>query len=467
MASGRGIRLSESTAHRSDLELSTLLAGSNISDVLFPSAEIDTLRSGLAETAFQLAVDTTVDPLALSRAGAPLFRRTQVVVTPDGSAAVGLGSAWTAAGSGPGRFSDLAAKLGAATPGEAPIFTGFSFHHDGPSSEEWAGFAPAEAVVPEIAVVSDGATGRLIVTGSSRRHLDKLVELLAGLDTPPPAGTFEPGYHAVVSHPPPSDWKIEVEEALGVIGEDELAKVVLSRSVVVRTERPPDGFELLEQLRDSYPQCYVFAWQSDDGVFIGASPELLMRKQGSALRLNPLAGSARRGEGEVDDRYLGEALLASAKDRREHQLVVDDIATRLAPLVTDLDIPTRPALRRMATVQHLSTEIVGRVRPEVGPLQLVEAMHPTPAVGGTPRRAALAFVEKVEGIDRGWYTGGIGWVTAAGDAVFAIPLRCALIRGTRSHLYAGAGIVKDSTPDGELDETRLKFRPMLSLLTAT
>jgi isochorismate synthase len=229
----------------------------------------------------------------------------------------------------------------------------------------------------------------------------------------------------------------------------------------------PNAFDLVDHLRETYPQCHVFVWQVGESTLVGASPELLLAMTGRSVRVNPLAGSARRGEGEADDRALGEALMHSAKDRHEHDLVVQDIADRLSPVVKELHIPSKPSLRRMATVQHLSSEIVGRTAHTIHPLDLVDIMHPTPAVGGTPRNAALAFVDKIEGIDRGWYAGGIGWLTAGGDATFAIPLRCALIRGNTASLYAGAGIVGESRPESELDETRLKFRPMLSILTAT
>lgn len=437
--------------------------------VLFLPEEIEALRVRAASvTSDQITITTGVDPIKLLRAAAPLFRRAQLICQPDGVVMAGLGAAWNASGAGRDRFGRLQARIDSAGIGaEAPIFSGFSFSADGPRSDEWEGFASAEAVVPQVAITQAGELSHLIMTRAAGLDFDQLVDLLAGLDDPGPVLPFDPGDHSVVSHPPITQWRTEVEEALGAIAQGDLSKVVLSRSVVVTTESAPNAFDLVDHLRETYPQCYVFVWQSGESAFIGASPELLMQKSGDALRVNPLAGSARRGEGEADDRAVGEALMHSAKDREEHALVVEDIAARLGPLVAHLEIPPQPSLRRMATVQHLSTEIIGRIDDSLHPLQLVDAMHPTPAVGGTPRMEALAFVDKVEGIDRGWYTGGIGWLTADGSATFAIPLRCALIRRRNAHLYAGAGIVADSRPEAELDETRLKFRPMLSVLTAT
>lgn len=435
--------------------------------MLFPLDELEALRSQLDQAGDQLVVATEVDPINLARAAGPLFQSAQLMCAPDGSVVVGLGSAWKAVGSGSARFEMLNRRIESADAGAAPIFMGFGFHPDGPRSGEWTEFGSADALVPQVSIVRTESSSQLVLTRGPGSELGDLIDLLAGLVSQPPAEPFEPGDHSVVSRPSSAEWRTEVEEAVGAIRDGDLSKVVLGRSVIVTTENAPQAFELVDHLRETYPQCFVFAWQAGESTFVGASPELLLEKSGSSLRLNPLAGSARRGEGEADDRAVGEALMHSPKDRREHSLVVEDIATRLEPYVSELSIPAQPSLRRMATVQHLSSEILGVLAPGVSALQLVGVMHPTPAVGGSPRAEALAFVDKIEGLDRGWYTGGIGWLTSAGDATFAIPLRCALLRGRHAHLYAGAGVVADSSPEGELDETRLKFRPMLSVLTAT
>ena len=393
--------------------------------VLFPAEEIEALRSQVSNDGAPLSIATAVHPVDLVRSAAPLFRQAQLICHPDGTAVAGLGVAWSAAASGGERFDRLRGKLELAdVPPGAPIFSGFSFNPDGPRTEDWVGFPSAAALLPQVALV-DGYQGRqLILTPVPGLGHSDLIELLAALETPGAVLPFDPGDHSVVSHPPTAEWRTEVEEALGAIAQGDLSKVVLSRSVVVTTELAPNAFDLVEHLSETYPQCHVFVWQVGESTLVGASPELLLAMAGRSVRVNPLAGSARRGEGEADYRALGEALMASAKDRHEHDLVVQDIATRLGPVVKELHIPAQPSLRRMATVQHLSTEIVGRTAHSIHPLDLVDIMHPTPAVGGTPRNAALAFVDKIEGIDRGWYTGGIGWLTADGDATFAI--RCAV-----------------------------------------
>ena len=224
---------------------------------------------------------------------------------------------------------------------------------------------------------------------------------------------------------------------------------------------------MFRQLAVSYPQCFNFAWKSRGSVFMGASPELLAAIDDSAFVSNPLAGSAARGEGESEDEAIGLALLNSHKDQEEHRLVVEDMGRRLRPVVHDLAVPESPVLRKMATVQHLSTTITGSVENGTGVLDVVDAVHPTPAVGGVPRDVAVDYIAAHEPLDRGWYTGGVGWMSPAGAGEIAIGLRCGLINGSRTTLFAGAGIVGDSVSGDEVLETRLKLRPLLELVAST
>jgi isochorismate synthase len=275
------------------------------------------------------------------------------------------------------------------------------------------------------------------------------------------------GDHALESWPPVAEWRTTAAEAVTAIRSDSFRKVVLARSVVVRSVEAPDAFDLLHHLEGSYRRCHSFGWSPGRATFLGASPELLIRLDAGHLTSNPLAGSAPRGEGEDEDRAFAQALLRSEKDRIEHRLVVEDVVERLRPFATDLHVAETPSLKRMATVQHLSTQIGGTAKPSAHVLDLVGAIHPTPAVGGTPRSEAVSFIEKVEAIDRGWYAGGVGWVDGAGDGEFALGLRCGLIEGRSARVFAGAGVVADSDPESELLETRLKLRPLLELLAAT
>jgi isochorismate synthase len=265
--------------------------------------------------------------------------------------------------------------------------------------------------------------------------------------------------------PSARDYAAAVATALVRIRRGELRKVVLARTVEVRAGRSLDPRMLLHRLRAVDPDAYTFAAPTNDGVIVGASPELLVSRFGHEIRSNPLAGSAPRS-GDVDeDRANAEALASSAKEREEHAIVVEAVAETLAPFCEELTWDPEPVLRETPNVWHLSTSFRGVLRdPPPTALDLVEALHPTPAVAGTPTDAALAAIDELEPFERGRYAGPVGWVDADGDGEWAIALRCAELRGDRATLYAGAGIVAGSDPDAEVDETERKFRAFLDAL---
>jgi menaquinone-specific isochorismate synthase len=253
-----------------------------------------------------------------------------------------------------------------------------------------------------------------------------------------------------------------VEAARDAIRDGRLDKVVLSLQVLATSASPFDQRRVLARLAGEYPECYTFAFDS----FVGASPELLVRRQGRSLRSQPLAGSARRGATPEEDAELGAALLASTKDRWEHDLAVVTVVEALHPLCRTLRIDPDPSLLRLANVQHLATEVVGELSGDPVPdaLSIAGAVHPTAAVCGTPSRKALALIRELEGPNRGRYAGPVGWVDARGDGEWAIALRCAELSGTTARLFAGCGIVAQSDPGAELEEARLKLRPVRSAL---
>ncbi len=430
---------------------------------------IDSLAADLIDRHDHLqvaSVSADLDPIALVRAGSATSGWAGYFSSPAGVEIAGLGVAWRTAASGPNRLIDLDRAIRARETG-IPLVVGFSFSPHGPRLAEWNGFAPASAVLPLISVVRRNGENRLLVAIPPGRASRDILELLLGLVAPDPIRVFEATDHVVESRPPPAAWKDAVSEAVGAIRAGSLEKAVLARSVSVRTDVPARPFDLVSQLRSGYPYSFTFGWQEGDSAFIGASPELLIARSGLEISTNPLAGSAARGKDDLEDTRLGHALAVSRKDHREHMLVVEDIRTRLAPLTDELGVPAEPVLRKFPTVQHLSTEITGRLAQPRSVVELADVLHPTPAVGGTPRDDSLLFLDKIEEIDRGWYAGGIGWCDPSGDGEIAVALRCGLLRGSTAYLYAGAGIVVDSDPDEELFETRLKFRPMLDLLSAT
>lgn len=409
-----------------------------------------------------ISVDTDLDPLDVVRAGSEAFGWAGFYSSPEGASIGALGTAATYAASGPNRLTTIDGEIRDLPP-DAHLLVGFAFDDEGPSGIDWEGFPSATAVLPEVTVVRVGGRSTLTVAVRPGSDGRVLLAILSALRIPDEVIGDREVDHTVESRPLPDDWRDLVGEALGSISAGEFTKVVLARSVVVHTPRPLGPFDLAAQLRNRYPGCRIYGWQQGDSTFLGASPELLVAREGERFQLRPLAGSAPRGESPESDRELGDALLASAKDRLEHSIVVDDAVGRLADLTRGVTFPASPMLQRFATVQHLATPISGSTDRRL--LDLADALHPTAAVGGFPRTAALAFIAKQEGIDRGWYSGGIGWLRPGGDGELAVALRCALVRGDHAIVYAGNGIVEGSDPERELTETRLKLRPMLDLLT--
>jgi isochorismate synthase len=413
------------------------------------------------------SIDVEFDPFDFARTGALLVDRAVAFSTPSNERLAGLGTAWRAKASGAGRFGSLRDQLASLGHPGLRAFIGFSFLPDGPTTDAWNGYEAAEVFIPRIAIEANGSGTRLTVVIPEGDQPDSTLELLASMRKPTWLAVDDTGDHSIESHPHVTEYASSVATAIDAIRAGDLEKVVLARSVIVNSSEPVAILRVFRQLAELYPQCYNFAWKSGDAVFMGASPELLVDVRGVSVRSNPLAGSIRRGEGEAEDSALGRSLMSSSKDREEHRLVVDDLVERLSSLASDIDVPTAPVLKKMASVQHLSTEISGRLEDGNGIMDVVDALHPTPAVGGVDRAAALSFIRQTEQIDRGWYTGGVGWMNGAGDGAIAIGLRCGLVRAGRTQLFAGAGIVADSMPDAELRETRLKLRPLLDVLATS
>ncbi|MDI1430301.1 isochorismate synthase [Polyangium sorediatum] len=252
-----------------------------------------------------------------------------------------------------------------------------------------------------------------------------------------------------------------VREALDAIRAGEIDKVVPVAATRVRPVRPLDARVALSRLAEAYAETTRFAVQRGEHVFLGASPERLISRRGRVVRTDGLAGTVRRG---ADDASLVQALLANAKERREHALVVEAIAAVLGPRCDTLDVPDAPSIRSLPNVHHLWTPIRGALRDDTHVLALVEALHPTPAVSGTPREQATAWIVTHEPDARGWYTGAVGWFDAAGDGDFSVAIRAGLVSPDEAWLYAGAGIVEGSDPLAEYAETRAKQAPMLAAL---
>jgi menaquinone-specific isochorismate synthase len=268
---------------------------------------------------------------------------------------------------------------------------------------------------------------------------------------------------------PHEAWCDSVEAATTRIHAGDLQKVVLAQALAVTLDRPLSLADVLTRLGETYPDCYRFlveptADEPDDRpAFFGATPERLVTRHGRTVTTDALAGTTGRGDTPAEDDWLAEELLADEKNVHEHELVAETIREQLAPFTSTISAGQR-RVRRLATVQHLFTPITATLGGDTHVLDLVEALHPTPAVGGLPPERALATIRETEPFDRGWYAAPVGWIDAAGNGTFAVAIRSALARGTETTLFAGVGVVADSDPDREWDEVQLKYRPILDEL---
>ncbi len=275
--------------------------------------------------------------------------------------------------------------------------------------------------------------------------------------------------------PAPEQYGDMVRKALRLFEQGELKKIVLSRAMDVRLDRPLDYTRLLPDLLSRNAHGYTFAvpiWAEGGNaeptaVMVGASPELLVRRSGDRIYVNPLAGSIGRNSDPEKDQALKEGLARSEKDLREHGYVVADIARILRGYCDELDVPAGPSVIGTDTLWHLSTYITGRLRdPSVTALDLSCALHPTPAICGHPTAVAFSHIRELEPFDRGYFAGLVGWQRANGDGEWALALRCALHTGSSQlRLYAGAGIVAGSDPDSEIRETATKMETFMRAIS--
>lgn len=355
---------------------------------------------------------------------------------------------------------------------------GFAFDERGGQSATWEGFAPASLVVPEVALArrgeqtwitwtvalrggdDDGMGSAGAVLDAVRRRAAELVERPLPLLDPSPVGRF-----TVESPIPPAHYEEAVARAVERIKSGAMEKIVLAREVHVHAPADYDAAAILDVLRGGFSGCFVYAVGRGDATFVGATPELLIRREGMRASTVALAGSIRRGTDPATDDHLADSLLHSDKNRHENGVVAKRIKAALAPFSVWVTAPDEPVVVRVANIQHLATPIRAQLSDAVGALTLAGALFPTPAVGGEPHAVTSGLIPALEGLDRGWYAGALGWTDATGDGEFCVALRCALLRGRLAYCYAGAGIVADSDPAAELAETEVKLGALLPVLT--
>ena len=348
--------------------------------------------------------------------------------------------------------SDLPPATGALAVG------GFAYRPDREPAGAWAGFPALLMRVPAVAVTR--VRGRTFVTSIADGG-DELLELAPSSAHAPAARHLD-----VSSIRNPVAWAAAVDTAAARLRAGEAAKVVLAREVVARGDGVVSAGAVARSLRSAYPSCFTYLVSGGDGTaFAGASPELLVRRSGSRAYSQPMAGSVARGASESEDDRLAKQLVGSAKDAAEHALVSRFVLGALHPHATSV-VARPPEVVRFTNIQHLATAVEAQLSiPPAEALELAAALHPTPAVGGWPRDDADRIIDDLESMERGWYAGAVGWTDSRGDGEFAVALRCGLLWEDGARLYAGVGVMPDSDPARELEETELKFRALLSALT--
>ncbi len=359
--------------------------------------------------------------------------------------------------------------------GAGPVFVGgFSFAEAGGAAPEWSSLAPAQLLLPELSLVrGDGearATLNAVVDGDEAPEavLERLERRLASIDPAARMPLFDPHLvesPRVSSAAPPEHYEGAVARAVERIRAGELEKVVLAREVRVHAPRDHDAAALFDGLRTGFPGCYCYLVGTPDVSFAGASPELLVRREGGRVQTVALAGTTRRSADPAVDRHLGEQLLSSPKNRAEQAIVTRRIERRLRGVSVWVAPAEEPVLVKVQNVQHLATPIRAQLAEPRSAIELAGLLHPTPAVGGEPWGRAQRLIPELEGLDRGWYAGPVGWTDLEEDGEFCVALRCGLLRGEVAHLFAGDGIVRDSVPAEELAETEAKLAALLPLLS--
>ena len=398
-----------------------------------------------------------IDPIEAFAQASDVDQRSLWLRPSSGDALVGIGAAQTLTGSGAARF-DMVSSQWRALLAEADIdprdgvgprlFGGFSFDPSAGSTPTWNGFGDARLVLPERTITIRAGAAWLTTNGVHGQQQ---------VGAEPRTRSAEPSLS-------PAEWQSLVRDVAEAIRANVsgLRKVVLARAEHGRPTRSIE--DALRWLAAEYPTCSVFAIANREACFLGATPEHLISLRRGIATTTALAGTAPRGQTPADDERIAQQLAHDPKERTEHALVVDALRDGLTEVSSRVVADAQPRVHKLPNVQHLLTPIRAQLRPGRTVLDLVERLHPSPAVGGMPREAALEVIREREALDRGWYAAPMGWVDQNGEGDFVVGLRSALVRGDRATLFSGCGIVGGSHPAKEWAEWEWKLRPMRAAL---
>lgn len=378
-------------------------------------------------------------------------------------------------------WSNARDLLGDAPPeeGGARLYGGFAFRSDHRQSDEWDGFPTALFHLPAVEISGGNGAVRLrarAVAGADESDTEVEHRLRARLDEVCHSANGLSNVGATTAVPVGVDrrdsdraaWEAGISECLRAIAGGSVSKVVLARTLDVVTERVLNPIEVLAHLWEHNRGTHVFLFEPQPGAaLVGAAPETVSTLRRGAFQATAVAGTIGIGDGPDTQRALAIRLLASAKDMAEHRIALDDMVARLTPLADNVEAQPEPHVLTLSRIQHLETDIRASIPEGTTVLDILEALHPTPAVCGLPRDAALDVLSRREPFERGWYAGPVGWFDGQGNGVFAPALRCAVARGRHWRLFAGAGIVAGSDAAMEWEESGIKFEPVLRALKAS
>lgn len=355
-------------------------------------------------------------------------------------------------------------------PGTGPIaLGGFSFDPEKETSGLWKKFEGSQFRIPAYLLTVRGDASYLTINclvgkaenaAQLEESMEKSKQLLLNKAPQLPAGPkimarkdIEPEY-----------WKETVKKATDSIQSGEAEKIVLAREMRVEFEEEASLASVLRNLSNAQKTSYIFAFEQEGNCFLGASPERLVKVEDRKLLSTCLAGTARRGFTQREDEMIGKKLLYDKKNRQEHDFVVQMIKQAVEGCSRHINVPEVPALLKLKHLQHLYTPVEARLDDAYTIIDVVKRLHPTPALGGLPKQNSLAFIREHEKLDRGWYGAPVGWMDAYENGEFAVAIRSSLVQGKEASLFAGCGIVQDSDPEAEYEETLIKLAPMLSVL---
>ncbi|WP_017187026.1 isochorismate synthase [Alkalibacillus haloalkaliphilus] len=351
----------------------------------------------------------------------------------------------------------------------AVYFGGFSFFN-GRHLSEWNDFPVNQFVLPK----------RLLTIRNGKQYLslnlwvepnDSIEDVSSRIQTDldyingvQPFTNKEMNFARINDELTYEQWESLINNAVNEITDGKLDKVVLAREVEALFEEQIPVEQVLNALLEQQERSYIFVMENNNKAFIGATPERLVEVNNGELQSACLAGTTSRGQTVDEDEWKALELLKDDKNLEEHQYVVKMIKDSVSPLCDTLSIPNQPMIRKLSKIQHLFTPVSGSLKESVTIFDALKALHPTPALGGEPRQEAMDFIQRNEPLERGWYAAPIGWIDEELNGEFAVAIRSALLTGHKARLFAGCGIVSDSDPKAEYDETNLKFSPMLGAL---